>query len=75
MSFHTRWGVKPTDGQPCMPLAEFLARLAAKDPAVAMPALKVRIQDGNAVEYFWVTSPSVSGQVYSGTIDNDPETV
>ena len=56
-------------------LDEFLARLAAKDPAVAMPALKVRIQDGDAVEYFWVTSPSVSGQVYSGTIDNDPETV
>src|SRR6266513_5958173 len=52
-------------------LDEFLARLAAKDPAVAMPALKVRIQDGDAVEYFWVTSPSVSGQVYSGTIDND----
>jgi uncharacterized protein YegJ (DUF2314 family) len=56
-------------------LDEFLARLAAKDPALAMPALKVRIQDGDAVEYFWVTSPSVSGQVFSGTIDNEPETV
>jgi len=32
VSFHTCWGVKPTDGQPCMPLAEFLARLAEAFP-------------------------------------------
>ena len=32
MSFHTCWGVKPTDGQPWMPLAEFLARLAEAFP-------------------------------------------
>ncbi len=32
MSFHTCWGVKPTDGQPCMPLAEFLAQLADAFP-------------------------------------------
>ena len=28
MSFHTCWGVKPTDGQLGMPLTEFSARLA-----------------------------------------------
>ena len=32
MSFHTCWGVKPTDGQPGMPLTEFLARLAEAFP-------------------------------------------
>ena len=32
MSFHTCWGVKPTDGQPCLPLAVFLARLAEAFP-------------------------------------------
>ena len=56
-------------------LDAFLARLAARDPAIAMPALKIKVQDGDAVEYFWVSSPSVTAQGYSGTIDNDPETV
>jgi hypothetical protein len=32
MSFHTCWCVKPTDGQPGMPLTEFLARLAEAFP-------------------------------------------
>jgi hypothetical protein len=32
MSFHTCWGVKPTDGQPGMPLTEFTARLAEAFP-------------------------------------------
>jgi uncharacterized protein YegJ (DUF2314 family) len=56
-------------------LDAFLVRLAAKDPAITMPALKIKVQDGNAVEYFWVASPSVAAHGYSGTIDNDPEIV
>lgn len=32
MSFHTCWAVKPTDGQLCMPLTEFLAVLAEAFP-------------------------------------------
>ena len=56
-------------------LDAFLARLAARDPAIAMPALKIKVQDGDAVEYFWVSSLSVTAQGYSGTIDNDPEIV
>jgi uncharacterized protein YegJ (DUF2314 family) len=56
-------------------LDSFLARLVARDPAITQPALKVRIEDGDAVEYFWVTSPTAVAQGYSGTIDNDPELV
>jgi len=32
LSFHICWGVKPTDGQPGMPLADLLARLSASFP-------------------------------------------
>jgi hypothetical protein len=32
VSFHTCWGVKPTDGQPGMPLEDLLARLADAFP-------------------------------------------
>jgi len=53
----------------------FLARLAANDPAIADPALKVKVQDGNAVEYLWVTSPAAIANGYSGIIDNNPELV
>jgi uncharacterized protein YegJ (DUF2314 family) len=56
-------------------LGPFLARLAAKDPAITQPVMKVKIQDGDAVEYFWVASPTITGELYSGTINNDPELV
>jgi uncharacterized protein YegJ (DUF2314 family) len=56
-------------------LDSFLGRLAAKDPAITEPVLKIKIEDGDAVEYFWVASPTVKGDLYSGTIANDPELV
>jgi uncharacterized protein YegJ (DUF2314 family) len=49
-------------------LDAFLSRVAAKDPLVREPLVKVKVQDGDAVEYFWVASPiDVSGG-YSGTV-------
>jgi uncharacterized protein YegJ (DUF2314 family) len=53
----------------------FLAHLAAKDPGLAEPVLKVKIADGNAVEYFWVVDIQKVPAGFSGTINNDPELV
>jgi uncharacterized protein YegJ (DUF2314 family) len=56
-------------------LDAFLIRLAAKDPTLTDPALKVKLVDGEAVEFFWVISPSATAHGYSGTINNDPDLV
>jgi uncharacterized protein YegJ (DUF2314 family) len=56
-------------------LDTFLVRVAAKDPLVREPLVKVKVQDGDAVEYFWVASPTEISGGYSGTVMNDPETV
>jgi uncharacterized protein YegJ (DUF2314 family) len=56
-------------------LDTFLDRVIAKDKAITMPSLKVRIVDGDAVEYFWISPFRVTTSGLVGTIDNDPETV
>jgi|ERR1700722_2751938 len=56
-------------------LDNFLARVAANDPLVLEPLVKVKVQDGDVVEYFWVDSPTEISGAYSGTVRNDPETV
>jgi uncharacterized protein YegJ (DUF2314 family) len=56
-------------------LDTFLSRVAAKDPAVTGPAVKVKVQDGDSVEYFWISEPLATPTGYVGTIDNQPEVV
>lgn len=53
----------------------FLALLAKKDPRVNHPSLKVKITDGDAVEYFWVTNFTQRGNAFSGRISNEPALV
>jgi uncharacterized protein YegJ (DUF2314 family) len=38
-------------------------------------AVKVKIQDTNGVEYFWLSNLTYANGVFSGDIDNDPEIV
>lgn len=38
-------------------------------------ALKVRIEDTNGAEHFWVTDIDRNGGITTGTINNDPEIV
>ena len=40
MSFHSCWSVKPADGQPGMPIADLLARLANAFPVHKLSALQ-----------------------------------
>jgi len=56
-------------------LGAFLVRVAAKDPVVREPLVKVKVLDGDAVEYFWVASPTETSGVYTGTVMNEPERV
>ena len=56
-------------------LGAFLARVAAKDPLVQEPLVKLKVQDGDAVEYFWIGSLSQESGGLKGTVKNDPEVV
>jgi uncharacterized protein YegJ (DUF2314 family) len=56
-------------------LDAFLARVAAKDPLVQEPLVKIKVQDGEAVEYFWIGSFSQESGWLNGTVTNDPEVV
>lgn len=53
----------------------FLALLASKDPRVNHPSLKVKITDGDAVEFFWVTNFTHRGDRFTGRISNAPALV
>lgn len=53
----------------------FLALLESKDPRVNHPSLKVKVVDGDAIEYFWVTNFSHRGDAFTGRISNAPELV
>jgi uncharacterized protein YegJ (DUF2314 family) len=56
-------------------LDAFLDRVAAKDPLVQEPLVKLKVQDGEAVEYFWIGSLSQESGGLNGTVKNDPEVV
>ena len=56
-------------------LDAFLNLVASRDPNVKIPSLKVKIEDNGAVEYFWIADFSVTTTGFSGSIDNDPESV
>ena len=56
-------------------LDTFLERVAAKDPAITLPVLMVKLQDGDAVEYLWVASPTATASGFEGIIDNAPRIV
>jgi uncharacterized protein YegJ (DUF2314 family) len=54
---------------------EFLPMAANPPKNLDLFALKVRINEGSKVEYFWVSSFSPKGNAFEGTINNDPELV
>ena len=56
-------------------LGEFLARVAEKDPVVQEPLVKIKIQEGDAVEYFWIGSLTETSDEVTGVVRNDPEVV
>jgi uncharacterized protein YegJ (DUF2314 family) len=56
-------------------LDAFLARVAAKDPLVQKPLVKIKVQDGEAVEYFWIGSLAQEEGGLTGIVKNDPEVV
>jgi uncharacterized protein YegJ (DUF2314 family) len=56
-------------------LEDFLARIAAKDPIVQEPLVKLKVQDGDKVEYFWIDSPTQVEGGFSGVVRNAPEVV
>lgn len=56
-------------------IAEFWRQHAKPDPGVEFLALKVRISDGKATEYFWLIEIQRKGAAHSGIINNDPNRV
>jgi uncharacterized protein YegJ (DUF2314 family) len=56
-------------------LAQFLATARQPTPAMKNFSLKVRVSDGNNVEYFWVAPFTANGGRFSGKIDNTPRLV
>ena len=51
---------------------EFLERFHDPQPGDEGFAVKVRIEDANGVEHFWLLDLQLKTEPYSGTIDNDP---
>jgi uncharacterized protein YegJ (DUF2314 family) len=56
-------------------LPEFLTLVRGPRRDIKAFAIKVRITDGTHVEYFWVTPFAEASGRFSGTIDNEPDTV
>jgi uncharacterized protein YegJ (DUF2314 family) len=51
---------------------EFKARFSVPQPGDTDFGVKVRIEDSNGVEHFWLTGLNLDAEPYSGVIDNDP---
>jgi uncharacterized protein YegJ (DUF2314 family) len=56
-------------------VAKFIAALKSPKSSQAGFSVKMRIDDGDAVEHFWLSQVSFEGTVFRGVIDNDPDTV
>ncbi len=50
----------------------FAARVRAPTPTQAVATIKVRLQEGDAVEHIWLTNLSFDGQLFTGQLDNVP---
>jgi uncharacterized protein YegJ (DUF2314 family) len=53
----------------------FEAALRAPKASQSGFSIKVRIEDGDAVEHFWLSDVTFNGSVFHGKIANDAETV
>jgi len=51
---------------------DFLARFRSPQPGDEAFHLKVRIEDKNGVEYFWVSDLKLDSEPYSGNIADEP---
>lgn len=56
-------------------LDEFLLKAKKPAPGTDAYAVKVGIPQGNDTEYFWINDFAVSGQRFTGAINNQPEIV
>jgi uncharacterized protein YegJ (DUF2314 family) len=56
-------------------LATFLDALDGKVPGAGDFAVKIPVVDGAKTEYFWVNEIAHKGNIFSGKINNRPETV
>lgn len=56
-------------------LAQFWAMKEKPADDVEGFALKVKIQDGDRIEHFWLVDVARDGEAYQGTINNIPNTV
>jgi len=51
---------------------EFLERFEQPQPGDDTFVVKVKIEDDNGIEHFWLNELKLDSEPYSGTIDNDP---
>ena len=56
-------------------LPEFLAIAAAPKPGMKGFGVKVAIREGGDAEYFWIHPFTATDKLFSGVINNKPETV
>lgn len=56
-------------------VAKFIAALKSPKSSQAGFSVKMRVDDGDAVEHFWLSQVSFDGTVFHGVIENDPEIV
>jgi uncharacterized protein YegJ (DUF2314 family) len=56
-------------------VATFIAAVKSPKSSQNGFSVKMRIDDGDAVEHFWLEHVSFDGSVFRGTIDSDAETV
>jgi uncharacterized protein YegJ (DUF2314 family) len=56
-------------------LPEFLTLAKAPPPGTSGFSLKVRVRDGDTVEYFWIIPFAVKDGQFSGKVDNEPRSV
>lgn len=75
MSFHTCWGVKPTDGQTRMPLEDLLARLADAFPVHKFDAEGARQGALRRLEALQKLSIAVPEEVLASYRDAHPVAV
>jgi uncharacterized protein YegJ (DUF2314 family) len=53
----------------------FLVHVAAQDPVLQEALVKIKVQEGEAVEYFWIGSLTQKSDGLTGIVKNEPEVV
>jgi len=53
-------------------LDDFLRRAGAPPPDTEYYSVKVRVREGESLEYLWLSNLKANGELWSGRIDNTP---